>query len=100
MFALRSARSASPALRTISALRFRVPTGGMALWADVDPAVDVDAWSVRAAAHGVLFQPGSAFALSGKPFHAARFGFAMCTEAELTEAARRLRLSHALVGQY
>ena len=81
------------ALRTISALRFRVPTGGMALWADVDPAVDPDAWSVRAAARGVLFQPGSAFALSGKPVSAVRFGFAMCTEAELAEAARRLRIT-------
>jgi len=81
------------ALRSISALSFRVPTGGMALWADVDPSVDVDAWAARAKERGVLFQPGSAFTLTAKRVPAARFGFACATEKELEEAGKRLKIS-------
>lgn len=66
----------------------------MAMWAEVDPTIDVDAWSARAAKAGVLFQPGSTFSLAKKKkVRAARFGFAMCTEAELQTAAKRLERS-------
>jgi DNA-binding transcriptional MocR family regulator len=38
----------------------------------------------------VVFQPGSAFSLTGKRIPAARFGFGACTEAEIRLAVRRL----------
>jgi GntR family transcriptional regulator/MocR family aminotransferase len=81
------------ALAKIPTLSFRVPSGGMAMWATVDPSIDVDAWSRRAEKAGVLFQPGSTFALAKKKIHAARFGFAMCTEAEIATAGERLKRS-------
>jgi GntR family transcriptional regulator/MocR family aminotransferase len=74
-------------------LTFEVPTGGMALWAAIDPGIDVDRWAARAADRGVLFQPGSMFSLRPRRVHAARFGFASSTEAELARAARILRQS-------
>jgi GntR family transcriptional regulator/MocR family aminotransferase len=71
-------------------LAFHTPTGGIALWAEVSPAVDVDRWCKRALEHGVVFQPGSAFGLTTKRIAAARFGYGACTEAELRLAVRRL----------
>jgi GntR family transcriptional regulator/MocR family aminotransferase len=69
---------------------FRIPTGGMALWAEVDPAVDVDRWAARALEKGVSFQPGSMFTLARRKMHAARFGFASANETELALATKAL----------
>ncbi|HEU0033240.1 MAG TPA: PLP-dependent aminotransferase family protein [Kofleriaceae bacterium] len=71
-------------------LTFRVPTGGMALWAEVAPGLDVDRWAARGLEHGVAFQPGGNFTLSGKPLQAARFGYAVCSETEIQTAVKRL----------
>ncbi|MEM6997153.1 MAG: PLP-dependent aminotransferase family protein, partial [Myxococcota bacterium] len=72
------------------ALSFRVPAGGMALWADVDPSIDVDAWASAARARGVLVGTGQKFALDGKPCPHLRLGFARHEPAELREAIRTL----------
>ena len=71
-------------------LAFRIPGGGMALWSEVAPPLDVDRWVTRGLAHGVAFQAGSSFSLTRRPIAAARFGFASCTEAEIQLAVRRL----------
>jgi GntR family transcriptional regulator/MocR family aminotransferase len=71
-------------------LVFEVPIGGMALWARVTPALDPERWAARGLAHGVAFEPGSAFTLTPKRVAAARFGYAACSEAELSLAVRRL----------
>jgi GntR family transcriptional regulator / MocR family aminotransferase len=71
-------------------LAFHVPTGGLALWAVVQPGLDVERWSKRALDHGVQFQPGSQFCLTPRRLAAARFGYGTCTEAELRIAVRRL----------
>jgi len=71
-------------------LVFHTPTGGIALWAEVAPSIDVDRWCRRALDRGVVFQPGSAFCLAPRRLAAARFGYGASTEAELRLAVRRL----------
>jgi GntR family transcriptional regulator/MocR family aminotransferase len=71
-------------------VRFHVPTGGIALWVETAPGLDPDRWCKRGLAHGVVFQPGSAFSLAGKRIPAARFGYGACTEAEIRLAVHRL----------
>lgn len=67
------------------------PVGGMAVWAQVDPAVDLIEWSRRGEAAGVSFMPGGIFSVDGSPVSATRLGFSLHSEAELTEAVRRMR---------
>jgi GntR family transcriptional regulator / MocR family aminotransferase len=74
-------------------LSFHVPTGGIALWAEVAPGLDADRWCKRGLDHGVVFQPGSMFCLKPRRLAAARFGYGACTEAELRLAVRRLALA-------
>ena len=69
---------------------FHVPTGGIALWAEMPAGFDVDRWHKRAAERGVVFQPGSAFCLTPDRLPAARFGYGASTEAELRLAVKRL----------
>jgi len=69
-------------------LAFAPPVGGMALWARVDDAVDVDAWAARALARGVAFYPGRRFAFDGRRRPFVRLGFAALTEKELAEAVK------------
>jgi GntR family transcriptional regulator/MocR family aminotransferase len=71
-------------------LVFHIPTGGIALWAEVAPPLDVDRWCKRAFDLGVVFQPGGAFCLAPRRLAAARFGYGASTEAELRTAVRRL----------
>jgi GntR family transcriptional regulator/MocR family aminotransferase len=74
-----------------SALRFEAPQGGISLWAQMDPAVDVDSWSERALARGVAFYPARRFAFDGRSRPAARLGFAALNEREIAEAVRRMK---------
>ncbi|HEU4731161.1 MAG TPA: PLP-dependent aminotransferase family protein [Kofleriaceae bacterium] len=71
-------------------LVFHTPTGGITLWAETAPSIDVDRWCKRARDLGVVFQPGSAFCLVPRRLPAVRFGYGASTEAELRLAARRL----------
>jgi GntR family transcriptional regulator/MocR family aminotransferase len=73
-----------------SVLRFEAPTGGMALWVETAPDVDVDAWSERARERGVGFLPGRRYDINGSNLPAARLGFAPLTESEIEEAVKRL----------
>jgi GntR family transcriptional regulator / MocR family aminotransferase len=72
------------------ALAFRVPAGGMALWATADEGIDVERWSERGRALGVGFVTGRRFAFDGGAVGCLRLGFASLDERELGEAARRL----------
>jgi GntR family transcriptional regulator/MocR family aminotransferase len=71
-------------------LSFRVPTGGMALWAKAESKIDVDAWLERAYEHGVAFQPARHFAFDGKSRPYLRLGYACLNEREIKEAVKRL----------
>ena len=62
----------------------------MALWARVDPRLDVDAWAERALAKGVAIYPGRRFAFDGRSRPYVRLGFASLNERELREAVRRM----------
>jgi GntR family transcriptional regulator/MocR family aminotransferase len=66
-------------------LRFEVPRGGMALWANAR-GVDVDAWAERAAERGVYVQTARRFTFDRRPRAALRLGFGALDEAELGRA--------------
>lgn len=67
------------------------PPGGMALWARVDPAVDLAEWCRRGEETGVSFLPGSIFAVDGGAVQATRLGFTFLAEPDLARAVRRMR---------
>lgn len=69
------------------------PDGGLALWVEAGPGVDVDAWAARALECGVAVQPGRQFAFDGSAVAGFRIGFANYAEPELEEVARRLRVA-------
>lgn len=73
-----------------SALSFELPNGGTAIWARVDPALDVDAWTARARELGLLLQPARLFAADGRSRPFFRLGFAQHDDAEAREAMRRM----------
>jgi GntR family transcriptional regulator/MocR family aminotransferase len=73
------------------AVSFARPPGGTALWARVDPRIDVERWAARAREGGVDFQTGRAFTFDGRPRPFARFGFASLAPEELRRAVARLR---------
>lgn len=66
-------------------LRFEVPRGGMALWAQVR-GIDVDAWAARAAERGVYVQTARRFTFDRRPRAAMRLGFGALDERELAQA--------------
>ena len=68
-----------------------LPPGGMSLWLNVDPRVDVDAWASRAESRGVVFLPGRLFDFQGRSRPNLRLGFTALDEPELREAVRRMR---------
>lgn len=74
-------------------LRFVVPNGGMALWAQAEAKVDVNAWFNRALLAGVAFQPARHFAFDGKNRPYLRLGYACLNDREIKEAVKRLRQS-------
>lgn len=73
-----------------SAVKVRRPGGGLALWLEVCPEVDVDAWGARALRLGVSFRPGRQFSFEGAAVPGLRIGFASAAEGELEAVARRL----------
>jgi len=72
------------------AVSHRLPAGGMAIWTEVDPSIDVEGWAERAAAMGVCVATGRRFAFDGKVCQNMRIGFAAWTEEELWMAIGRL----------
>lgn len=71
-------------------LSFRLPSGSMAIWAEVAPDVDADAWVARAFERGVVIRSARQFAFDGRSRPFVRIGFAAHEERELAEAVRRL----------
>lgn len=70
-------------------LTYRVPAGGMALWARV-ATLDPQAWAARAEAAGVHVSPGRLFRVDGRPSPHMRLGFGACTEDELRRGVKAL----------
>ena len=69
---------------------FTLAPGGMAIWANLEPAADVDSWAQRSVRHGVFWFTGRRYAFDGEPRPLARFSFAALNERELPEAVRRM----------
>ncbi len=79
------------ATRDLPQLSLHVPRGGLALWADAAPDLDVEAWKKRALGQGVRIRTAADFTFDGAPAPALRLSFAKGTEGELRDAVRALR---------
>jgi GntR family transcriptional regulator/MocR family aminotransferase len=62
------------------------PRGGISLWAEVAPDLDLAAWLAAAAARGVVVAPGARYTFDGAEPGALRLVFAPHTPAELERA--------------
>ncbi|HJU25249.1 MAG TPA: PLP-dependent aminotransferase family protein [Rhodanobacteraceae bacterium] len=80
-----------------SALSFRIPEGGMALWARADAGIDVAAWAAAGEREGVQFKDARTYDFFNREQPFLRLGFSYHDEAELREAAARMAraLTHA-----
>jgi GntR family transcriptional regulator/MocR family aminotransferase len=72
------------------ALTFRVPDGGMALWARADESIDIGGWQRAGEREGVLFHSARRYDLLQREQPFMRLGFSYLDEAELAEAVRRM----------
>ena len=77
-------------------LRFQLPDGGLAIWAQVDDALDLNAAARAATGLGLRIYPGGAFAIDGGTVSGVRLGFARLNPAELEQAVDRLAKAFAL----
>ncbi|MFN3196892.1 MAG: PLP-dependent aminotransferase family protein [Bradymonadia bacterium] len=64
------------------------PAGGMALWVDVDPEIDIDLWVSRCRDLGVTFSAGGRYTFDGTPLNALRLGFARLPPEDLRRAVQ------------
>jgi GntR family transcriptional regulator/MocR family aminotransferase len=72
------------------ALSFQVPPGGLALWAQAAPRIDVERWRERAFDAGVLFMTAADFSFDRSPAPFLRLGYGACDRRELETAVQRL----------
>ena len=91
----RDALAESLKRRLGGALEFRVPEGGMAIWARADASIDVDAWVAEGERAGVRFASARSYDIEQRESQFMRLGFSYHDEAELDEAARRMARSLA-----
>lgn len=73
----------------LEGLDFRLPDGGMCIWADM--GVDSELLAERAAERDVEVRPGTAYQLGAKAITFLRLGFAWPNLEEIAEGVRRLR---------
>jgi GntR family transcriptional regulator/MocR family aminotransferase len=71
-------------------LEFRVPSGGTAVWTEVDPEIDVDRWSASALERGVGFITGRFFFLDHRHHSNVLLAFERMNESEMREAVARM----------
>ena len=88
--ARRDALAASLTHHLGGAVAFRIPEGGMGLWARVDDGIDVAAWSHAGEREGVQFFGAGRYAFSQREQPFLRLGFSYHDETELDEAVRRM----------
>ena len=95
VYARRRDALASALVRRLgSALTFRVPNGGMALWVRVAEGIDIPRWEQAGRKLGVLFKGAGMLDFAGRELQSLRLGFTYHDEEELAEAA--LRMARAL----
>jgi GntR family transcriptional regulator/MocR family aminotransferase len=79
------------------AVAFSLPPGGLALWVNFAPHIDLPALAAAGLKAGVGITPGQAFAANGDKIQGARLGFGSLDEGELREAVRRLKQALAAI---
>lgn len=89
----RDALAAALARHLGDALTFRVPDGGMAIWARVAGGIDLGAWARAGETLGVRFRGAGMFDYHARALPFLRLGFTYHDEAELDEAASRMARS-------
>ena len=67
-------------------LTFKIPEGGMAIWAQFDPAIDLALLSQKALKKGLYFSSGLSHNPAGQTLNSTRLGFASSTPAELEQS--------------
>jgi len=72
------------------AVEFRVAEGGLALWAQVDEAIDPVAWAHACAGAGVRFADTRLYDFAQRSVPFLRLGFSYLDEREIDEAVRRM----------
>lgn len=72
-------------------LRFQVPEGGMALWAEFDADIDLAQVAQRALKQGMYMSSGVNQSVLGYSYNANRLGFASSTPAELERCVEILK---------
>jgi GntR family transcriptional regulator/MocR family aminotransferase len=82
-----------------SALEFRVPEGGMGLWARVDESIAIDCWSEQGEQAGVQFFGARRYDFHQREQAYLRLGFSYLDETELEEAVRRMARALAELGK-
>jgi GntR family transcriptional regulator/MocR family aminotransferase len=73
------------------AVAFSMPPGGLALWVNFAPDINLGELASAGLTHGVSITPGQAFASNGDKTNGVRMGFGSLNEAELQEGVRKLR---------
>jgi GntR family transcriptional regulator/MocR family aminotransferase len=77
------------------AVEFSLPPGGLSLWVNFAPHIDLPTLAAAGLRYGVGITPGQAFAVNGDKVQGVRLGFGSLNESELQEAVRRLKLALA-----
>jgi GntR family transcriptional regulator/MocR family aminotransferase len=88
--ARRDALAAALAHHLGGALQFRVPDGGMALWARVDDGIDALGWQRAGEREGIIFHNALIYAFEQRPQPFLRLSFCYLDENEIGEAVRRM----------
>jgi GntR family transcriptional regulator/MocR family aminotransferase len=93
----RDALAVSLKRRLGSALDFRVPEGGMAIWTRADEGIDLDAWSHAGERERVKFHGARPYDFFGQARPFVRLGFSYHDETELDEAVARMARALATI---
>lgn len=73
-----------------AAVSFIPPAGGMAIWTRLADDIDVEAWSERSAARGVVFLTAKSFVFDKESRPYVHLGFAALTETQIREAVKTM----------
>lgn len=93
----RDALATSLTRHLAGAIEFRLPEGGLALWAHAEDGIDVAAWAHEAESEGVAFRGSRDFDCSSRDDSFMRLAFSFHDEKELDEAVQRMaRALHRL----
>lgn len=71
-------------------IRYRKPSGGMAIWATFNPRFPLTEVAKRASAKGLYMNDGSFYSAGGKSYNALRMGFSSLNEDEMEQAVHIL----------